>query len=117
TFPDPRDRRRALSVWGGTSGIGLAAGPVLGGILIAALGWRAIFLVNLPIAGAAGELLRRHVEETPRHRHPLDLPGQIIASAGLAALTGGFIVAGSRGWDRSLTLALLVTGIASGGGL
>src|SRR5450432_1207276 len=52
-FPDSRDRRRALGVWG-ASGIGLAAGPVLGGILIAALGWRAIFLVNLPIAAAAG---------------------------------------------------------------
>src|SRR5882762_3983804 len=65
-FPGPRDRRRALGLWGGASGIGLAAGPVLGGVLTAALGWRAIFLVNLPIAAAAGELLRRHVGETPR---------------------------------------------------
>ena len=98
------------------SGIGLAAGPVLGGILTAGFGWRAIFLVNVPIAAAAAELLRRHVEETPRHRHPLDLRGQIIASAGLAALTGGFIVAGSQGWDASLTLALLAAGIASAAG-
>src|SRR4051812_28667576 len=96
TFPDARDRRRALGLWGGASGIGLAAGPVLGGILTAALGWRAIFLVNLPIAAAAGQLLLRHVVETPRHRHPLDFPGQILATAGLAALTGGFIIAGSR---------------------
>jgi DHA2 family methylenomycin A resistance protein-like MFS transporter len=103
-------------LWGGASGIGLAAGPVLGGILTAALGWRAIFLVNLPIAAAAGELLRRHVGETPRHRHPLDLPGQILATAGLAALTGGFIIAGSRGWDGRLTLALLAAGIASAEG-
>jgi MFS transporter, DHA2 family, methylenomycin A resistance protein len=115
-FPDSGDRRRALALWGGASGIGLAAGPVLGGILTASLGWRAIFLVNVPIAAAAAALLRRHVEETPRYRHPLDLPGQIIASAGLAALTGGFIVAGSQGWDRSLTLALLAAGIASAAG-
>ena len=94
-FPDSGDRRRALALWGGASGIGLAAGPVLGGILTAGFGWRAIFLVNVPIAAAAAELLRRHVKETPRHRHPLDLPGQIIATAGLATLTGGFIVAGS----------------------
>jgi DHA2 family methylenomycin A resistance protein-like MFS transporter len=112
-FPDSGDRRRALALWGGASGIGLAAGPVLGGILTAGLGWRAIFLVNLPIAAAAAELLRRHVEETPRHRHPLDLPGQITATAGLAVLTGGFIMAGSQGWDGGLTLALLATGIAS----
>jgi DHA2 family methylenomycin A resistance protein-like MFS transporter len=112
-FPDPGKRRRALAVWGGASGIGLAAGPVLGGILTYAFGWRAIFLVNLPIAAAAAELLRRHVQETPRHRHPLDPPGQVLGTACLAALTGGFIVAGSQGWDRSLTLALLAAGIAS----
>ena len=116
TFPDSGDRRRALALWGGASGIGLAAGPVLGGILTATLGWRAIFLVNVPIAAAAAELLRRHIEETPRHRHPLDLPGQIMATAGLAALTGGFIIAGSQGWDGSLTLALLAAGIASAAG-
>jgi DHA2 family methylenomycin A resistance protein-like MFS transporter len=115
-FPDPGDRRRALGVWGGASGIGLAAGPVLGGIITAALGWRAIFLVNLPIAAVAAELLRRHVEETPRHRQPFDFPGQIISMVGLAALTGGFIVAGSEGWDASLTLALLAVGIASTAG-
>jgi DHA2 family methylenomycin A resistance protein-like MFS transporter len=115
TFPGPRDRRRALGLWGGVSGIGLAAGPVFGGILIAAFGWRAIFLVNLPIAAAAAGLLRRHVGETPRHRHPLDLPGQTLSAAGLAALTGGFFIAGSQGWNGSLTLALLAAGIASVG--
>src|ERR1700759_2972816 len=115
-FPEPRDRRRALGVWGGASGIGLAAGPVLGGVLTAAFGWRAIFLVNLPIAGAPAEILRRHVEETPRHRHPLDVPGQTLATVGLAALAGGFIIAGSHGWDGWPTLALLGAGIASAAG-
>jgi DHA2 family methylenomycin A resistance protein-like MFS transporter len=112
-FQDPDDRRRALGVWGGASGIGLAAGPVLGGVITAAVGWRAIFLVNVPIAAVAAHLLRRHVAETPRHRHPLDPSGQIISTVGLAALTGGFIVAGSNGWDASLTLTLLATGVAS----
>jgi DHA2 family methylenomycin A resistance protein-like MFS transporter len=112
-FPGSVDRRRALAVWGGASGIGLAAGPVLGGILTAGLGWRAIFLVNLPIAAAAAELLRRHVAETPRHRHRLDIRGQVVASTGLAALTGGFIVAGSQGWDGTFTLTLLAAGIGS----
>jgi MFS transporter, DHA2 family, methylenomycin A resistance protein len=115
-FPDPDDRRRALGVWGGASGIGLAAGPVLGGIVTAALGWRAIFLVNVPIAAVGAQLLRRHVPETPRHRHPLDLPGQTISTLGLAALTGGFITVGSQGWGASLTLALLTAGIVSTAG-
>jgi DHA2 family methylenomycin A resistance protein-like MFS transporter len=112
-FPDPGERRRALAVWGGASGIGLALGPVLGGILTAGLGWRSIFLVNLPIAAAAAELLRRHVEETSRHRHPLDLRGQTLATVALASLTGGFIIVGSQGWGGNLTLALLAAGIAS----
>ena len=115
-FPDSGDRRRALGVWGGASGIGLAAGPVLGGILTAGLGWRAIFLVNVLIAAAAAELLRRHVADTPRHRHPLDVPGQVLATTGLGALTGGFIVAGSQGWDGTLTLVLLAAGVASAAG-
>jgi MFS transporter, DHA2 family, methylenomycin A resistance protein len=115
-FPDSAERRRALGVWGGMSGIGLASGPVLGGILTASLGWRAIFLVNVPVAAAAAVFLLRYVEETPRHRQPLDLPGQVIATAGLAALTGGFIIAGSQGWDGSMTLALLAAGIVSAAG-
>jgi DHA2 family methylenomycin A resistance protein-like MFS transporter len=115
-FPDPLERRRALGVWGGASGVGLAAGPVLGGVLTAAFGWCAIFLVNVPIAAVAGELLHRHVGETPRHRHPLDLPGQALATAALTALIGGFIIAGSRGWSAGLTLALLAAGVVSAAG-
>src|ERR1700761_8208152 len=111
-FPGPAERRRALGIWGGASGIGLAAGPVLGGILTASLGWRAIFLVNVPIAVAAAGILRRHVAETSRHRHPLDPTGQIIATVGLAALTGGFVVAGSQGWHGSLPPAVLGLGVA-----
>jgi DHA2 family methylenomycin A resistance protein-like MFS transporter len=72
-------------------------------------------LVNVPIAAAAALLLVRHVGETRRHGHPLDLPGQLLAMAGLASLTGGFITAGSHGWDATLTLALLVAGVAIGG--
>jgi DHA2 family methylenomycin A resistance protein-like MFS transporter len=113
TFPATHDRRRALAVWGGASGIGLACGPVLGGVLTAALGWRAIFVVNMPIAAVAATLLLRHVDETGRHRHPLDLPGQLLAIAGLAALTGGFITAGSQGWGATLPLALLAAGAVS----
>jgi DHA2 family methylenomycin A resistance protein-like MFS transporter len=112
-FPDPGERRRALAVWGGASGIGLASGPVLGGFLTAGFGWRSIFLVNLPIAAAAAELLRRYIDETPRNCHPLDLGGQTLATIALASLTGGFIVAGSKGWDGRLTRALLAAGIAS----
>jgi DHA2 family methylenomycin A resistance protein-like MFS transporter len=114
TFPDAHERRRALAIWGGASGVGLASGPILGGVLTAAVAWRAIFLVNVPVAMLAAVLLRRHVAETRRHRRPLDLFGQPLAVMSLALLTGGFIVAGERGWLAGLTLALLGAGLAMG---
>ncbi len=112
-FPDPRERGRALSVWGGVSGIGLAGGPILGGVLTEALDWRAIFLVNVPVAAVTAWLLRRHVAETRRHRHRLDGIGQIFAIATLASLTGGFILAGQTGWLSDVPLVLFGVGAAS----
>lgn len=49
-FPSGRDRARALGAWGGIASVGLAAGPVLGGAMVATAGWRVIFLVNLPVS-------------------------------------------------------------------
>ena len=66
TFAEPHARRRALAVWGAVSGVGLASGPVVGGILVTSVGWRAIFFANVPVGLAAGWLLVLHAEETPR---------------------------------------------------
>src|SRR5690242_8345691 len=54
TFAEPQARRRALAVWGAVSGIGLASGPLVGGILVASIGWRAIFFANVPVGLVAG---------------------------------------------------------------
>ena len=113
TFPAGPERRHALAAWGGISGIGLASGPVIGGILVDTVGWRWIFLVNLPLVVLAGIGIVMYVTETPRHRHPFDLPGQVLVVAALGALTGGFILAGSLGWDAPGTIALLVAGVAA----
>jgi DHA2 family methylenomycin A resistance protein-like MFS transporter len=110
TFIEPQARQRALAVWGAMSGVGLASGPVVGGILVAAVGWRAIFLVNVPVGLAAAWLLARHADETNRQRRPLDLPGQFLAMFSLAALTGAFITAGAHGWTAGATLALGIAG-------
>ena len=110
TFAEPQARRRALAVWGAVSGVGLASGPVLGGILVTSVGWRAIFFANVPVALAAGWLLVQHADETPRRRRPLDLPGQLLAMFSLAALTAGFISAGAHGWAAAVTLALVISG-------
>jgi MFS transporter, DHA2 family, methylenomycin A resistance protein len=111
TFAVPRARRRALAVWGAMSGIGLASGPLVGGILVTSVGWRAIFLVNVPFGLAAARVLARHADETTRRRRPLDLPGQLLAMFSLATLTAGFISAGAHGWTAGVTLALGISGV------
>jgi DHA2 family methylenomycin A resistance protein-like MFS transporter len=113
TFIEPQARRRALAVWGAMSGVGLASGPVVGGILVASVGWRAIFLANVPVGIAAAWLLTRHAQESTRQRRPLDLPGQLLAIFSLAALTGAFISAGAHGWTAGVTLALGICGALS----
>jgi DHA2 family methylenomycin A resistance protein-like MFS transporter len=114
TFAEPQARRRALAVWGAVSGVGLASGPIVGGVLVASVGWRAIFLANVPVGLAAAWLLVLHAGETPRRRRPLDLPGQLFALLGLAGLTAGFISAGASGWTAGVTLALVSSaGVAS----
>jgi DHA2 family methylenomycin A resistance protein-like MFS transporter len=115
TFAEPQARRRALAVWGAVSGIGLASGPLVGGILVASVGWRAIFFANVPVGLAAAWLLMVHADETPCRRRSLDLPGQVLAMLSLAALTAGFINAGAHGWGAGFTLALVVSGGVAAG--
>ncbi|HKR24403.1 MAG TPA: MFS transporter, partial [Allosphingosinicella sp.] len=112
-FPAGPERRGALAAWGGISGIGLSAGPVLGGALVDWVGWRFIFLINLPVAVLAGLAISAYVTETTRHRHPFDLPGQVLVVLALGCLSGGFILAGELGWTAAGTIALLVAGVAA----
>jgi MFS transporter, DHA2 family, methylenomycin A resistance protein len=113
TFPAGPERRSALAAWGGISSLGLAAGPVLGGVLVDGIGWRFIFLVNLPVAAIAIAGVLAYVTETPRHRHPFDPPGQALIVLALCALSGGFIFAGSDGWGAAVTIALLAVGLGA----
>jgi MFS transporter, DHA2 family, methylenomycin A resistance protein len=112
-FPAGPERRSALAAWAGISSVGMAAGPILGGVLTDSVGWRAIFLVNLPVAAIAAVGIFAFVAETERHRHPLDPPGQALVVTALAALSGGFILAGEIGWATAGTVALLVVGVAA----
>jgi len=114
-FPDRARRMRALGIWGGMSGLGLAAGPVLGGLAVGLVGWRAIFVVNVPVALLAVGLTRRAVAESPHRRGAaFDLPGQLLSAAALAALVAGFIEAGPLGWTAPATLVLFGAGLAAG---
>ncbi|WP_030970229.1 MFS transporter [Streptomyces sp. NRRL S-1824] len=99
TFTDPRERARAIGVWGGVVGISMAAGPVVGGLLVDTVGWRSIFWINLPVGLAALLLTWRYVPESraPKPRRP-DPVGQLLVIALLGSLTYAIIEAPSAGW-------------------
>lgn len=105
-YPVVQERIKAIGLWAGLSGIGMAAGPVLGGVLVDAFGWQSIFLVNLPIGVVTLAVGWRVLPESrnPGAR-PFDLPGQLFSVLGVGALTFGLIEAGSRGWTSPLILS------------
>lgn len=99
-FP-PKRRGAAFGVWGAVAGLATVAGPPLGGALVTSLGWRWIFLVNLPIGLATLVLGQRILPDLrPARRHRLDLPGAALASAGLFLLCFGLIEGPSLHWGH-----------------
>lgn len=93
------DRARAIGAWSALGGIAAAVGPLLGGWLVDAVSWRAIFLLNLPIGVVVVWASRRHVPETrdQEQRGRLDVLGSILVTGGLAGLTFALIQASERG--------------------
>src|SRR5277367_2110049 len=105
-YTDERARGRAVGIWAAGASLALTAGPLVGGGLIALIGWRSIFLVNLPIGLAGLWLSWRYASETTRSPHrELDLPGQIAAIAALGCLAGAIIEAGAAGWTDPFVIA------------
>ena len=104
-YTDPKARGRAVGFWAAGASVALTAGPFVGGALIALVGWRTIFLVNLPIGAAGLWLAWRYAEETPRlAQREIDLPGQIAAIATLGTLAGALIEGGALGWSHPLVI-------------
>jgi EmrB/QacA subfamily drug resistance transporter len=112
-FPDPRERVQAIGLWSGVSAMALAAGPVVGGLLTDALGWRWVFYVNLPVGVAAFVVAGRVVAESrdPGARR-LDLPGLLLGGLGLAGVTLGLIESNQRGWGSPEIVGPLAVGVA-----
>ena len=103
-FSQPAARARAIAVWNTGGAAAIAAGPVLGGVLTTAAGWRAIFFINLPV-GAVTLALTARGPRSPRRAAPLDLAGQAAAIAALAALAYGVISGGAHGFGSPSSLA------------
>ena len=109
TFPEGRERNRALSIFAAVSSAAFAAGVILGGVLTATLGWRSIFFVNVPIGVVTAILARRFLVESrgdPTQRR-LDLPGALSVTAGLSILVYALTNAANNGLLSLQTLAPL----------
>ena len=116
-FKSPLARSRAVGWWGAAGGAALAAGPVIGGVLISSLGWRSVFWLNLPIGLLTLWLAQRYAPRSalPAVARPLDLPGQALAILALASLTYALTEASRQGWGALPVVGcLLVFAIAAG---
>src|SRR5437763_10285084 len=104
-YADPKARGRAVGFWAAGAAVALTAGPFVGRVLLALVGWRSIFLVNLPIGAAGLWLAWCYAEETPRlSQREIDLPGQVAAIATLGTLAGALIEGGALGWSHPLVI-------------
>jgi EmrB/QacA subfamily drug resistance transporter len=107
-YPSPRERRGAMAVYGAAIGSSFALGPAVGGALTTWLGWRAVFLVNVPLGLIAllGTLMWVRESRDPRARK-LDWPGQITLTAGLFLLVLALLRGNVDGWSSTRTIAEL----------
>jgi len=107
-----RDRGTAFGVWGAVTGISVALGPVLGGLLTSGFGWRWIFLVNLPVGIAAIVITRRYVAESrPEKSRHLDPAGFGVFTVGLLSLIYGLIRASEDGWTNGIVIACFAAAV------
>ncbi len=105
-FPDPSERAKAIGVWGATTGIAVAAGPIVGGWLLEHFWWGSVFYVNVPIAVVALVATLAVVPESrDEHAPRLDLAGFVLSIAAISALVFTIIEAPGWGWASPTTLA------------
>jgi EmrB/QacA subfamily drug resistance transporter len=111
---DARERGRAIAIWAGAVGIGIAIGPILGGLLLDHFWWGSVFLINVPLTAAGVALIALIVPES-RSPSPgrIDYPGVLLSIAGLVLIVYGIIQGGDTGsWLRGDVLGPIAGGLA-----
>ncbi len=111
-FRDPKERARAIGVWGGTIGLGIAIGPIAGGLLLSSFWWGSVFLVNVPIVIIAimGAVLVVPTSKNPDADQP-DPVGAILSIFGLGFLLWAIIEAPTKGWTSAGVIGVGATSI------
>ncbi|NUP50442.1 MAG: MFS transporter [Catenulispora sp.] len=113
-FTEAKERARAIGVWSAAMGLSMALGPVVGGLLLGAWSWRAIFWLNVPVGAAAIVLTRLFVPDSkaPTARR-FDPVGQVLGIAFLAGVTSAIIEAPHVGWLSARTLGVFAVALAA----
>jgi EmrB/QacA subfamily drug resistance transporter len=112
-FRDPGERQRAIGMWAATSGVGLALGPIVGGLLLVHFWWGSVFLINVPIAviGLVCTIPLVPDSRNPAAKRP-DLAGGLLSTCGLGLVLWAIIEAPAHGWSSALVLGVGVIGLA-----
>jgi EmrB/QacA subfamily drug resistance transporter len=118
TFTGPAERARAIGVFGSISGLALALGPILGGGLVGAFGWRSVFWINVPVAAAGIVCAAVFVPESraPRARR-FDLVGQVLMILVLGSVVYAIIESAPLGWTSPLIVGLLAVAVLGVAGI
>ncbi|MFZ4516663.1 MAG: DHA2 family efflux MFS transporter permease subunit [Acidimicrobiia bacterium] len=110
-FP-PKERGAAIGIWAGVAGIGIALGPLAGGVLLEHFYWGSIFLVNVPVVAIAVPLVLMIIPTSKDPAAPeLDIAGSALTIVGLTALLYGLIEAPTKGWTNATILGAFAVGV------
>jgi len=108
-FP-PGRRGVALGIWSGISGVGVALGPVIGGAVISGISWHWIFWINVPVGLVLGPLALLRLNESRGRTLRFDVPGVLLATAGLFGVVFGLVRANALGWGSGTVLGAMLGG-------
>ncbi|HEX4383060.1 MAG TPA: MFS transporter, partial [Myxococcales bacterium] len=112
-YPEAKERAQAIGIWSGLTAVAGASGPVLGGLMVSAFGWRSIFFLNLPLGVLAVWMAWRFVKPSPRSPGGgYDLLAQLTAAGSLALFTWALIERSSRGWGSPIIVGAIVASLA-----